>query len=140
MRVLLVLVISPDVVDEDPKVIYQAHNAHNSHTRSLQLIEGVGSILYTNLNSPEVRKARHSNFEVIEFPHLARLPHLNRAPLYIPFGSNENLEQDYSLVELEYRLSLDNYFVVRRIYIFRRNRLSQILDTVDESCTRRAAG
>jgi len=101
-------VISPDVVDEDPKVIYQAHNAPNSHTRTLQLIEGSGSILYTDLNSPEVRKARHSNFEVIEFPNLARLPHLNWAPLYIRSASDENLERYYSLVELDpdYHLSI----------------------------------
>lgn len=135
----LVVVISPDVVDEDPKVIYQAHNAHNSHTRSLQLIEGLGSIPYTSSNSPEVRKARHSNFGRIEFPNSARLPHLNWAPLYIPFGSDENLEQDYSLVELDpdYHLS---FISSSDIYTYRRNRLSTTLDTVEESCTRRAAG
>jgi hypothetical protein len=73
-------------VDEDPKVNYQAHNARNSHIRSIQLTEGLGSILYTSLNSPKVRKARHSNFGRIEFPSLARLPHLNWAPLCIPFA------------------------------------------------------
>jgi hypothetical protein len=124
-------------VDEDPKVIYQAHDAHNSHTRSLQLIEGVGSILYTSLILPEARKARHSNFGRIEFPNLARLPHLNWAPLYIRLASDENLEQGYSLVELDldYHLS-----IISLLNIFRHNRLSTILDLVDESCTKRAAG
>ena len=101
VRVLLMPVMFLGTVDEDPKVIYQAHNARNSHTRSLQLIEGIGSILYTDLNLPEVRKARHSNFGRIEFPNLARLPHLNWAPLYIRSASDENLEQDFSLVELD---------------------------------------
>jgi hypothetical protein len=127
-RVLLVLVIFLGVVDEDPKVIYQAHNAHDSHTRPLQLIEGSGSIVYSSLNSPKVRKARHSNFGRIEFPSLARLPHLNWAPLYIPSASYENLERDYSLVELglNYHLSIISLF-----NIFRHNRLSTILDLVD---------
>ena len=131
------LVIILGIVDEDPKVIYQAHDAHNSHTRSLQLTEGLGSILYTTLNSPELRKARLSNFGRIEFPSLARLPHLNWAPLYIPSASDENLEQDLSLVELDpdYHLSIISLF-----NIFRHNLLSTILDLVDVRYTRRAAG
>jgi hypothetical protein len=131
------LVIFLGIVDEDPKVIYQAHNAHDSHTRSLQLIEGLGSILYTSLNSPEVRKARHSNFGRIEFPNLARLPHLNWAPLYIPSASYENLERDYSLVELglNYHLSIIELFDISG-----RNCLLTILDLVDVICTRRATG
>lgn len=110
------LVIFLGVVDEDPKVIYQAHNARNSHTRSLQLIEGLGSILYTSLILPEARKARHSKFGRIEFPSLARLPHLNWAPLYIPSASDENLERDYSLVELglNYHLSKLSLFNINR--------------------------